>query len=167
MNTPTIASCGCIDLRPWLGDRDRIGWDPADASGHRDPWLMTVPCRFGTVYPHGGDRLAVEGDGHKNVVARLRRLAGVRLHQGGDREFTFVFHGSLFLAVAALVRPRKRRRMTEEQRLRAAERLGPWRFQRSPGEPGHRGAQEPQAEAPERGSTHPEVGGGPGPSTVA
>src|SRR5262245_53742455 len=115
MNTPTPASCGCSDLRAWLGDRYHIAWDPADASGHRDPWMKTVPCRFGTVYPHGGELLAVEVNGHKNVVSRLRRLEGLRLHQGGDREFTFVFHWSLFLAVAEIVRPHRRPRMTEEQ----------------------------------------------------
>ncbi len=123
--------CGppCVNVRDCFGSRYRIGFDPAyDARGkHRanlDPWMMTVPCRGGVViYPHGGSTLAAEVDRHPGVARRLGAIPSVTLHQDGDREKTFVFDVTLFDRVAEVVRPRKRRRLSEGQRRAAAERL--------------------------------------------
>jgi hypothetical protein len=66
---------------------------------------MTMPCRFGTVYPHGPDTLAVEVIGHTKIAKRVAQLPGVRLHQDGDGEKTFLFHPNLIHRVAQIVRP--------------------------------------------------------------
>jgi hypothetical protein len=84
---------------------------------------MQLPCERGTIYPYGGDRLAVEVDYRPLTAKALAGLSGVVLVQDGDHEKTFVFHVDLFEQVAATVRPRRRQRLSAEQRRACAERL--------------------------------------------
>lgn len=105
----------CIDFRKRFGSELRIGLDPSAASP-TDPWMLTLKCRFGTIYPHGGDRLAVEVDHHPGIARQLVALPGVVLHQDGDREKTFLFDAAEFDSVAAIVLPRKRRRLSEDHK---------------------------------------------------
>src|SRR4051794_23742472 len=117
----------CIDLRERFGDRFRITYDAAyDAKGrhHRDPWYALIPCRGNvTIYPFGWDLLAVEVDRHPGLAKQLSTIPGVTLHQAGDHERTYLFPAHLFDQVAAIVKPRRRRKLTPEQRQAAAERL--------------------------------------------
>jgi hypothetical protein len=108
--TPT-----CINLRERFGDRYRIGHDPAaETWGERDdPWMMTIPCVNGTIYPHGGSRLAAECYGP--TARKLKAIAGVTVHQQGDREWTMLFDVSLFDQVAEIMKPRKRRHLSPER----------------------------------------------------
>jgi hypothetical protein len=52
----------CIDLRDLAGPRRlKLAFDPAydPHRKHRrlwEPWVLTIPCRFGIVYPHGGGK---------------------------------------------------------------------------------------------------------------
>src|SRR5262249_27981437 len=73
----------------------------------------------------GGDRLAVEIDYRPMTARRVAEIPGVELWQDGDHEKTFLFHIDLFPAVAAIVRPRKRRRraLPPEQLKAGGERL--------------------------------------------
>lgn len=101
----------CIDLQERFGDRYRIGFDPAyDPRGrkHLDPWMMLIPCRFGTIYPSGGDKLRVDIDGHVKLAKKVATIAGCRLVQDGDDEKTFEFPANLFNAVAKIVKPRRK-----------------------------------------------------------
>lgn len=118
----------CVNMRTLFGARFRVGRDPAASARDTDPWLLTLPCRYGTIYPHGGDVLAVEVDGHSKLAARVAALPGVRAHQWGDQERTLLFPVALFDQVAAIVRPRRRRVLTEEQRQAARERLAAYQF---------------------------------------
>jgi len=68
-------------------------------------------------------RLAVEVDGRPGLVKKLAAIPGVVLLQDGDGEKTFRFDVALFGPVAAVVRPRKRRRLPEGQRQACARRL--------------------------------------------
>jgi hypothetical protein len=115
----------CVNLKERYGDRYRLGWDPADESGHRDPWMMVLLCQRAVIYPHGGDQLAVEVDGHPVTARRLAEL-GLRCTQDGDHEKTFVFPLERFEEVAALVLPRRRRQLTPEQREAAMKNLRPF-----------------------------------------
>ena len=67
--------------------------------------------------------LAVEVDGRPGLVKKLAAIPGVELWQDGDGETTFRFDVARFEAVAAVVRPRKRRRLPEGQRRACARRL--------------------------------------------
>jgi hypothetical protein len=88
--------------------------------------MKTLLCARGvTIYSVGGDRLAVELDCHGGLAKRLAAIPGVELWQNGDREKTFVFSIDLLDAVAAVVKPRRRRRcsLSPEQLRVAGERL--------------------------------------------
>jgi hypothetical protein len=115
----------CINLLERFGDRYKIAFDEAYNPRHLpkdrlDPWMMVIPCRGGVIYPYGRDLLAVEVDGHPGAAKALAATPGVRLYQDGDREQTFLFPIDLFERVAAIVRPRKRRRLTESHRAALA-----------------------------------------------
>jgi hypothetical protein len=69
----------CINLQEQFGTRYRVTFDAAYSPKHvprdkLDPWTMQVPCERGTVYPHGGDLLAVEVEGRRVTANRLRQL---------------------------------------------------------------------------------------------
>ncbi len=120
----------CIDLLETFGTAYRVTFDPAYDSRHvprrcLDRWMMQLPCRGRGVciYPHGGNRLGVEVDARPSLVKRLAALPGLQRWQDGDRATTFLFDLARFEAVAAVVRPRKRRRLREGQRRACSERL--------------------------------------------
>jgi hypothetical protein len=129
----------CINLLERWGRSYRIAFDASyDPKGVRrdklDPWYMTIPCRYGTVYPVGGDRLAVEVDYRPHIAKRLAALPGVVLSQNGDMEKTFSFPVAMFEAVAAIVRPRRRRQVSEAQRQIGRAALAQYRARKPPSE---------------------------------
>jgi hypothetical protein len=128
----TAMTTACINLREHFGAQFKIGYDPAAVTpGEKsDPWLMTMPCKYGLIYPFAADgrTLALELDGHPAALKKLLALPGVRIHQDGDRETTLLFDVSMFDRVAEVVRPRKRRRLPEAQRQACAERLAAFSF---------------------------------------
>ena len=125
-----MSTATCINLLEVFGEDFRVTFDPAYDPRRvprrcLDPWMMQLPCRGKGVciYPHGGPHLAVEVDGRPGLGKRLVAIPGVELWQDGDREKTFRFDVALFGPVAAVVRPRKRRRLPEGQRQACARRL--------------------------------------------
>jgi hypothetical protein len=75
--------------------------------------MMTIPCRKGTIHPHGAEMLALGLDGHPKVAKQLATIPGIVLHQDGGEEKTFLFPVSLFDQVAALVEPKRVRRLSD------------------------------------------------------
>ena len=123
----------CINLRQAYGEDFRIGIDPAyDAPGLHldklDPWCFILPCRYGCIWPYGGQVLAVDIDYHGRVAKKVAELRGVWVLCDGDREKTYLFHARMFDQVAALVMPRRRRKMSEEQKAANIDRLKPFQF---------------------------------------
>jgi hypothetical protein len=100
----------CPNLKSQFGARFQVSHDPAalTPAEKKDPWLQTIPCRFGVIYPFGEGLLAVEVDHHPKTATRLAGIPGVRLHQDGDREKTFLIPVELFEEVARVVRPRRK-----------------------------------------------------------
>ena len=80
--------------------------------------MMTIPCRTGTIYPHGGETLALELNGHPKIALKVAAIHGVVLHQDGDEEKTFLFPVILFPKVALVVGARKVRRLGEDHKAR-------------------------------------------------
>lgn len=103
---------GCINLQNRYGAKYRLSLDPAAVS-LGDRWGHQIPCRGQgvTIYPHGGELLAVEVN-HRRGIARQLAQLGLRCTQDGDTETTFIFPVSRFDEVAAVVKPRKRRQLT-------------------------------------------------------
>jgi hypothetical protein len=125
--------CECVNLQLRFGKRYRIGFDPVfDPHGkHRDridPWLYVIPCQRGTIYPHGGSLLAVEVDGRAITRQRLRGLGCTTVIQDGDESVAVTFDVADIDQIAEIVKPRRKRRLSEEQRRQAAERLAPYQF---------------------------------------
>ena len=123
----------CINLLERFGTRFRITFDEAYDPAHRqrenlDPWAMQIPCRRGVIYPHGGDVLAVEVDGRPRLASQLREIPGVTELHDGNGEWTFLFPVTMFDTVAAIVLPRVKRRLTDEQKAAARERLAGYQF---------------------------------------
>jgi hypothetical protein len=63
----------------------------------------------------------VEVNRRPSIAAKLMALPGVRLHQDGETEKTFLFDVSLLDQVARIVRPRRKRTVSEERRRELAE----------------------------------------------
>jgi hypothetical protein len=115
----------CINLKRQLGRRYRIEYEEsyfAQYGPHarvEDPWLMIVPGRYGHIFPHGGNLLAASVDGHPNVAGALRKLQCCRVHQDGDfGEVTVLFEVGDFDKVAKIIRPRRRRQVSAQERHR-------------------------------------------------
>jgi hypothetical protein len=112
----------CIDLQKLFGREYRIVRDPAyfadyGTNAHRhDPWYCCVSCKHGHIFPYGGLNLGASTDRRGAIANRLRRIPGVRVVQDGSDGVTVVFPIELFDAVAVHMKPRKRRRLTPEQR---------------------------------------------------
>jgi hypothetical protein len=106
-----------------FGARYQIGHDPAakTASEKADPWMMTLPCENGVIYPHGANRLAVECK--TKTANKLMAIPTITVHQHGDTEWTLLFDLEMADLVFGIVKPRKRRRLSEEQKAANAERL--------------------------------------------
>jgi hypothetical protein len=77
----------CIDLRVWSNGRFRLSRDEG-VDSRLDPWGWQIRCKFGLIYPHGGDRLAVECDYHPQLAKRLAAL-GLE-HTPGWRRGTYL-----------------------------------------------------------------------------
>ena len=125
-----MSTATCVNLLEVFGRDYKVTFDPAYDSRRvprrcLDPWMLQLPCRGRgvTIYPFEGSRLAVEVDGRPGLAKKLAALPGVGLWQDGDGETTFLFDVARFEAVAAVVRPRKRRRLPEGQRRACVRRL--------------------------------------------
>jgi hypothetical protein len=107
----------CPNLQDLFGDKYQIGLVPAalTRAEKKDPWLQTIPCRFEVIYPFGEGFLAVDVEHHPKSATRLAGIPGVRLHQDGDGEQSFVIPIGLFPEVARVVRPRRKYRSSPRQ----------------------------------------------------
>src|SRR5258708_5262089 len=124
----------CLNLQELFGAKYRIFIDRDSAEGPRDkdPWLQEIRCRRGLIYPYSATHLAVQVDGHPFIAQRLRQM-GFELVQDGDYEKTFLFTTDRFDEVAEIVQPYVRRRLSDEQRQNATERLAAYRANASEG----------------------------------
>jgi len=94
----------------------RVGHDPSEA-GDKDPWMVTLPGRYGEIYPFGKDRLAVEVEDPR-IAARVAAIRGAIPYQRGEWHWSFTFHVSYLGAVAAVIHPRKIRPLSASAQKR-------------------------------------------------
>ena len=114
--TPT-----CVDLRERFGTLYRVRKEADGATWYETAeservWLLEVPCRHGVVYPHGGEILAAVVTG-RYARQQVADLACIRSRRG-DAELVVTFHVDDAEAVFALLKPRRQRRVSPEQRER-------------------------------------------------
>ena len=114
-----------INLQEQFSTRYRVAFDAAYSPKHvphdkLDPWAMLIPCQRGIIYSHGGDLLTVEVEGRRVTANRLRQLDCTTTFQEGDSFLAVTFHVADFDEVAAIVKPRRRRQVSEAERERLA-----------------------------------------------
>jgi len=96
-----------IDLDAIFGRRFRVCYEKSyraergEDGRRRDPWLLTIPCRHGHIYPHGGQDLAASTTHRGPIAGRLAALPCVRVVQDGDDGVNVVFNVADFDQVAA------------------------------------------------------------------
>ena len=121
----------CFNLRRMFGDRYKVGYEESYYAEYgpnavrEDPWLMIILCQHGHICPWGESNLAACTDKNGLIANRLRKLPFIDRNatMDGDDGINAVFDIKHFATVAQIMKPRKRRRMTEEQRAAASERL--------------------------------------------
>jgi hypothetical protein len=94
--------------------------------------LWQIPCKHGHISIHGLDSLAAYCD-RPRIFAGLLAVPGVRVHQRGDSELTVTFAPGRLPAVAAVLKARKRRTLSPEQRAALQDRLAVIRTRRNGG----------------------------------
>ena len=106
-----------IDLRKEFGHRWKIGLDEAARGRWNDPWLYTIECRYGEIFPWGGDKLAASTTGPGSVANRLLKLTNVEVMHDGCDGATVVFsrHSPAMRAVTGLMKPRRTRKASPAQ----------------------------------------------------
>jgi len=105
--------------------------------------MQTLPCQNGLIYPYGQDRLAIECKAP--TAKKLLALPGLHLNQDGETERTLVFDVTTFDAVAEIVKPRRRRILTEQQKVAHAERIRAYRFQKCTRPKAEKPSKEPRS----------------------
>jgi hypothetical protein len=112
----------CIDLESRYGRENRICRDPAYFAEYgphariRDPWYLRIPCKHGHIYPHGGDKLGASTDRRGAIANRLVAIPDVEVVQNGSDGINAIFAVKDFSRVAAIMRPKRRRRLSPAHR---------------------------------------------------
>jgi hypothetical protein len=127
----------CIDLKERFGRKYRVAYEASYeaergrcARGH-EPWLLIIPCRFGHIYPQGGELLAASTNHRGPIAHRLASLPCVRMLQDGDDGINVALNVEDFAKVARVMKPRRRRMLSSEKRVEQTERLRLYRFARA------------------------------------
>ncbi|MGD0950039.1 MAG: hypothetical protein ABSA52_21760 [Candidatus Binatia bacterium] len=113
----------CINLQERFGKRYRVSWEAGGATRYQwpeadRPWLMEIRGRRGVVYPVGGEILTAVGTGAR-IGAKLRALPCIRSARG-ELEVVVTFHVDHVPAVLGLLKPYRRRQVSEAARERLA-----------------------------------------------
>ena len=124
----------CVNLKERFGRKYRVTYEESHYAqyGPRaqtdDPWLQIIPCRRGHIFPHGDNILAASTNNRGPTAHKLAALDFTTISQDADDGVTLLFPVEKFPEVAKLMHPKRRRQLTEKQRLAAAERLAKYAF---------------------------------------
>jgi hypothetical protein len=105
---------GVIDLKQCFGQRFRIVRDPAASERSQDPWYWVIPCRYGEIYPLGGQMVAAMVASIRVALELERRTPGLCRYQTAEDAIVFVFEVGLVEVVAARIGARRRRTLSRE-----------------------------------------------------
>lgn len=124
------------DLRALYGTKYRTTYeesyfaDRSELARTHEPYLMVVLCRHGHIFLNGPDVLGASTDRRGAIARRLCNLPGIKVVQDGDDGINAVFSPDLFDSVAKIMKPRRRRRLNDEQKKAASERLRQYQFKK-------------------------------------
>lgn len=117
------------NLRESYGKLYRVGLDPC-ATSWKDINLHVIEGRVGCVYVHGEDYAGVEIETRRWKARQLMEEAGFSPHLQADDVYTYLIPWSDLDKVIHLIRPRKRRQLSEEEKKQRVERLREFQFHR-------------------------------------
>lgn len=109
----------CIDLKAGYGKRFRVVSEDGN-SRNTDPWLWQLLCVSGHVYPHAGQRLGAATAKRGPLIGKLLAVPSARMEQDADDGANISFDATDLVAVLAIMRPRRRRQLSPEQREKMA-----------------------------------------------
>jgi hypothetical protein len=113
-----------IDLKTLAAGRYRITQDEAasiEPGGKKDPWYQVIPCRYGQIYPFSDTRLAIHSKGF-GIRLKLQAVNGLTIHNwSDDKEAIFLFGSALFNRVAGIVKPKRKRRLSDSHKAKLFE----------------------------------------------
>ncbi len=119
----------CVNLKREFGKTYRVRYEESYYAEYgpnarvEAPWLMVIPCRNGYICPLGGRDL-VACTNHLGPVANvLKSLPFTRMAQDGDDGCNIQFDVKHFDEVARIMKPRRRRRLSPEERAKRIKRL--------------------------------------------
>lgn len=120
----------CVDLEEQFGSVYQVEYEDGVFHRARDAWRLILTCRHGHFYPHGGEILGASTNTRGAIANQLAALPCVRVVQDGSDGINAIFHVDDFESVAALLKPRRRRRLTPDQKAERTERLRKHRFRK-------------------------------------
>ena len=124
----------CINLKQRFGEQFRVEYEESyrvergENGRAEDPWLMILLCEHGHICPWGGTQLAACTNHAGRVATKLKALPFTTVAQDGDDGANVLFDVEHFDQVAAIMKPRRRRRLSPEARQAAGERLRKYQF---------------------------------------
>ena len=101
-----------IDLEVEFGRRWRIELDEAANGRRNDPWLLTIPCRNGHLFPAGPDLIGAATNRAGAIVRKLRAIPGVVVEADGTDGANVVFTRAALRHVARVMKPRSCRKLS-------------------------------------------------------
>ncbi len=116
----------CVNLREHFGDRYKLVYEESYAAAYGskairdDAWMQIIPGARGHVYPHSEAMLAATTDTSGLMARRLKALPFVQVYTDGSDGVTVLFPPERFEEVADLLRLRRRRRVSDQERQRLA-----------------------------------------------
>jgi hypothetical protein len=126
---------GCVNLRERFGRRYKITYEKSYAAAYgpkatrEAPWLQIIPGARGHVYPHTTTMLAATTNKSGPTARHLTALPFVQVWTDGSDGVTVVFPPDRLEEVAELLKLRRRRRITDQERDRLTELGRRHRFQ--------------------------------------
>ena len=112
----------CVNLQEVFGDEYRIGWDPAYNPSNvprdcLDLWYARLRGKYGEVYPHSAELLAVETENHPDIKKRLENFDCTSTYLDGDFGFgVFLFKPEHLSEIAEIVQLYHKPRISEARR---------------------------------------------------
>lgn len=101
-----------LNLEVEFGRRWRIELDEAANGRRKDPWLFTIPCRHGHLYPAGPDRIGAATNRPGAIPRKLRAIPGVVVEADGDDGCNCTFTRAALRHVARVMKPRSCRKLS-------------------------------------------------------
>jgi hypothetical protein len=113
-----------INLKTLAAGRFRITLDEValiEPGGKKDPWYLVIPCRHGQIYPYSDTPLAIHSKG-SGIRRKLQAIDGLTVRNwSDDGEAIFLFGSALFDRVAEIVKPKRKRRLSDSHKAKLIE----------------------------------------------